>query len=237
MRTTITMAVVCATAAGASAAPLTGSGTNLPIPSPNPGSPPRELPAINFFVTGGFEGTWSSPAQPDWIGTFTAVGPQPVGLDNPAGTTDYDFTALPIGALPAQSIFGFGDVDGGSNTSEIFEVLAFDAGGSLLTTPWLDEPFAVAGSGTGSGGAILPNNMPSWDWNSTTGTYTIDGSGVSGGNPTVSVFLESNTPIATMTLTRQSQFANFRVSAPIPAPSAATLFAFAGVAATRRRRR
>lgn len=216
------------------ATPLTGSGANLPIPAPNPGDPPREAAALNNIVAAGFDGTWAAPALSPWHGTFYATGPVPSSNNYPAGTTDYDFTTLAAGNLPAGTFFYFGDVDGGSTQNETYVLKAYDAGGTLITTPWLDEPLGVIGTGTGAGGSILAINMPGWNWNNATGEYLIDGSTVSGGNPNVGVFLESNTAIATLNLVRTSNFANFGISAPIPEPGTAALVLL-GLLAMRRR--
>jgi hypothetical protein len=222
--------------ASAAAAPLIGAGSNLPIPSPNPGEPPRE-PSILTSVSGGFTGTWSAPALPDWIGTFSAVGPIPSSTANPDGITRYDFTSLPTGVLPTGTFFFFGDVDTGAGQTELFILSAADASGSLITTPWLDEPLGVSGSGTGGGGSILAGNTPGWDWNPALGEYTIDGTTVTGGNPTVAVWIENNTDIAFLEVERVSVFANFGLSAPIPEPATVTLLVLGGAIVARRRPR
>jgi hypothetical protein len=221
----------------ATAAALTGSGSNLPIPAPNPGDPPRQAAALSGITLAGFDGTWTAPALSPWQGTFSATGPVPSGNATPAGLTQYDFTTLNAGLLPAGTFFFFGDVDGGSTQNETFVLNAYDATGGLITTPWLDEPLGVIGTGTGGGGAILPGNLPGWEWDGVLGQYTIDGTTVTGGNPSVGAFLESNTDIAYLDLERTSNFANFSLSAPIPEPGSAAMLLLVGVAATRLRRR
>ena len=208
---------------GALAAPLTGSGANLPIPSPNPGEPPRQGAALSSITTAGFDGTWTAPALSPWIGTFSAVGPVPASTTYPAGLTRYDFTTLTAGVAPAGTIFFFGDVDTGSTTAEKFILSASDAGGSLITTPWLDEPMGVSGVGTGSGGTILPGNTPGWEWDAALSQYTIDGTTVTGGNPSLAMWLTSNVDMAFLSVERTSAFANFSLSAPIPEPSTAIM--------------
>lgn len=230
----IALGVGCA--APALAAPLTGSGANLPIPSPNPGEPPRQGAALSGITAAGFTGTWTAPVLPGWIGSFSATGPVPASNLYPAGTTRYDFTTLAAGELPVGTYFSFGDVDGGSVTNETFVLQAFDATGGLLTNPWLDEAFAVTGVGTGSGGAFLPGNMPGWEWDAGTSTYTIDGTTVTGGNPSLAVWMENNTAMSYLSVVRTSNFANFGLSAPVPAPAGVGVLALAGYLATRRRR-
>jgi hypothetical protein len=214
---------------------LTGSGANLPIPSPNPAATNGAGVSLTT-VGGGFTGSWSAPVLPDWVGTFSATGPIPSGNGTPAGITNYDFTSLPSSVLPAGTFFFFGDVDGGSTQNETFVLRAFDSGGSLITTPWLDTPFRVSGSGTGPGASIVPGNTPGWNWDAGTGTYTIDGSTVTGGNPSLGVWLESNASMATLELERTSNFANFTLWAPVPSPGTAVAFGAIGLAALRRRR-
>ena len=219
------------------AVPLTSSGPNLGIPSPNPGEPPRVGAVLSGITGTGFDGSWSAPALPPWIGTFSALGPVPSGNSSPAGSTRYDFTTLAAGLLPSGTYFTFGDVDGGSTTNETFLLNAFDSAGTLITTPWLDEPLAVTGVGTGSGGSYLPGNMPGWDWNAPLGQYTVDGTTVTGGNPSLTVWLESNTDMAFLNVERTSNFANFGLSAPIPEPGTAAMLALVATVAARFRRR
>jgi hypothetical protein len=224
-----------ALASVAGAVPLTGSGANLPIASNTP--PPSQTRAV-VASGGGWTGSWTAPAAAPWVGSFTATGPIPVGTSNATGTTIYDFTSMPLGHLSAGTYFRFGDVDGGSTQNETFTLQAFDASGNLLTTPWLDEPIATTGTGTGGGGAILPGNTPGWSWTAGTGTYFIDGTTVTGGNPTLSNWLESNQDITELIVTRTSGFASFSLAAPlIPAPGAGALALFAtGALGVRRRR-
>jgi MYXO-CTERM domain-containing protein len=220
-------------ASTAQAMPLTGSGANLPIASST--TPPAQ--ARTAVASGsGWTGSWSAPAAAPWVGSFTATGPIPSGV-GPTGITRYDFSSLPMGALSSGTYFRFGDVDGGSTQNETFTLLAWDVSGNLVTTPWLDGPIATGGVGPG-GGAILPTSTPGWSWNAGTGEYFIDGSTVSGGNPSVSSWLVSNTDIAMLSVERTSDFANFSLAAPlIPSPGAAALFGLAGLTAARRRRR
>ena len=230
------MAVLAITTSAA-ATPLTGSGPNLGIPSPNPGEPPRVGATLSGITGTGFDGSWAAPALAPWIGTFEALGPVPSSTAYPAGITRYDFTTLAAGLLPLGTYFAFGDVDGGSTTNETFILSAFDSSSALITTPWLDEPLAVTGIGTGSGGAYLPGDLPGWEWDAALSQYTIDGTTVTGGNPSLWVWLESNTDMAGLMVERTSSFANFGLSAPIPEPSSGAMLAIVGLLAVRRRRR
>ncbi len=236
MKTLATLGTIALTLSTATAsAQLIGSGPNLPIPSLNNPPPPNQ-PRATTITGGTWTGTWTNPAHPDWIGSFNATGPVPTSAGT-VGTTRYDFTGLPNLELPSGTFFRFGDVDGGSTTNEIFTLRAFDAFNNVITTPWLSLPISVTGTGTGSGGTILPGNTPGWSWVASTGTYTIDGSTVTGGNPNVAVHMTSLIDISEMTLTRGSTFCGFSLAAPlIPSPATTALFGLGGLAACRRRR-
>lgn len=194
------------------ATPLTGSGDHLPVPTPNPGKPFMQSRTITEQQDG-FTGTWFAPAYPDWIGTFSATGPVPAGITN-IGTTDYVFT-LPTGVLPAGSFFTFSDVDTGSADDETF-TLQGRAFGEIIRVPWLSEPVGV----WGTVGVTSPLAMPGWDWNATSGIYTIDGTSENfSSNPNVAFALMSLQPIEELQIYRNSNFANFSLGAPIPEPS------------------
>ena len=226
--------IVLALTFTASAAPLTGSGANLGIPSPNI-VPPLQTAVLSGITPAGFDGTWTAPALSPWIGTFSATGPVPASNSYPAGFTRYDFTPLTANQLPTGTYFSFGDADGGSFTNETFVLSAYDSAGALIATPWLNEPVAVSGVGTGSGGAILPGNTPGWAWDAAQSEYTIDGSTVTGGNPTLTVWLESNIDMTFLNVQRTSNFANFGLSAPTPEPGTAVMLVLLGAFGLRRR--
>lgn len=206
------------------ATPLTGFGDHLPVPTPNPGVPFKQNRTISQVPPEppyDFTGTWSAPAYPDWIGTFSATGPVPVYTDTDPGTTEYVFTSLPTGVLPAGSFFIFGDVDRGSGQVEKFTLGGRDSPGSdFINEAWLSEPVGVWGSGVG---ALA---MPHWNWDTTSGIYTIDGISVPG-NPTISFALMTLQPIAELQINRESNYANFVLAAPIPEPSTLMMLSLA----------
>jgi hypothetical protein len=220
------------------AATLTGSGLNLPIPVPNPTWPPG-VGLTRTPVAGGFNGTWVSPAHSDWIGTFSATGPIPDSSNS--GTTLYDFSGLPNGVLPAGTFFLFSDFDGGSFTNETLDLTASIGSGSgpfVTLTEWLDDTYAVTGVGTGAASAILPGNMPGWDWNvTTTNAYRITGASVTGGNPSVGFALVSNQDISRLQLDKAVNFNSFGLRAPVvPEPASAALMGIGSLLVLARRR-
>ena len=207
----------------ADAMPLTGSGTHLPIPAINPAWQPG-VSAARVDTGGAFTGTWATPVQPDWVGTFNATGPIPSSMNS--GIANYDFTSLPLGYLPSGTYFIFGDLDQGSALAERAHLTAYDGSGNLLATPWLDETYAVRGPGTGPAGSISTGDMPGWSWNAATSpnTYAFDGSTVTNGNPNVAFALVSNQPIYGMELDKLTTHFGFVLAAPIvPEPSTALL--------------
>jgi hypothetical protein len=106
-------------------------------------------------------------------------------------------------------------LDNGAGQNESFRIRAFTPAGVLITTPWLEQPFAASLGSTAA-------QMPSYTF--TPGIYDFSGLTVPG-NPTVTVFLKNNTPIGKMEVTRTSTFASFILAAPpiVPEPSAAVL--------------
>jgi hypothetical protein len=190
-------------------------------------------------TTAGFTGTWSSPVQPNWVGTYNASGTIPSSTGR--GFTSYDFTSLPLGYLPAGTFLVFGDVDNGSGSSERFDLTAYDSSGNLITTPWLDETYAVRGPGSGTSGTVLPNNMPAWSWDApaTPNTYVVDGSTTTGGVLSVAFALVNNQPLFAMDLDKAMDFNGFVLQAPtaVPEPSTLALSSLALLALWARRRR
>ena len=218
------------------ATPLTGSGTHLPIPTINPAWQPG-MSVARVDVGGAFTGTWATSVQPDWVGTFNATGPIPSSLNS--GIANYDFTSLPLGYLPSGTFFIFGDVDQGSTLAEMAHLTAYDGSGNLLTTPWLDETYAVRGPGTGPAGSIAAGDMPGWSWNDATSpnTYVIDGSTVTAGNPNVAFALVSNQPIYGIELDKLTTHFGFVLAAPsVPEPSTLVIACLGLLAVIPRRR-
>ena len=232
-RTTTAIAALAAVSTISAGQVLTGSGTSLPLSGPLPAT---EAAVRSNITASGFTGTWSAPALPAWVGSYTATGPAPSGLGNAAGVTRYDFTSLPTGVLPSGTFMIFADLDGGSATNETFVLQASDSSGNPITFEWLDQPAGETGTGTGTGGTILAGNMPGWTWDATQASYTFAGT-TSGGNPNISVFVPTNSDIAFLSLERTSQFASFGLRAPVPAPGAAALLGLGAVAGLRRRSR
>ncbi len=205
------------------ATPLTGSGLHLPIPTINPAWQPGVSASIVNTGTA-FTGTWTAPVQADWVGTFNATGTAPSSTTS--GIADYDFSSLPLGYLPSGTFFIFGDVDQGSGLAERAHLTAYDGSGNLLTTPWLDETYAVRGPGTGTAGSIITGDMPGWSWNDTTSpdTYVFDGSTITSGNPNVAFALVSNQPIYGMELDKLTTHFGFSLAAPsVPEPSSVVI--------------
>lgn len=225
LRNLFSAALLCSVFAATSlthAAVLTGSGPHLPIPSPNPAWPPG-VPETRIQTGPTFVGSWGPPAHPAWNGFYIASGQIPSAFAT--GTIRYDFTTLPLGYLPAGTFFSFGDIDGGSGNPERFHIEAFDSSNNTITTEWLDDTFAVTGTGTGSSGTILSNNMPGWDWNvANPNEYQITGASVTGGNPNVAFALVTNQPIYRMSLEKPTTHYGFGMQAPeIPEPATVTM--------------
>ena len=227
---------VVLTSSVATAALLTGSGTHLPVPPVGVPSSQGRTTTGNT-VTGPWQGSWVAPAAPAWIGSYDVTGPLPAGTSNNAGTSTYDFASsqMPNGELPVGTYFRFGDVDLGSGTMEIFTLTASDSGGQI-TTPWLNEPMWASGTGSGGGGAVTLDDMPSWSY--AAGVYTFDGSTVVG-NPNVNFMLTNQFPLEQLVVNRQSEFANFSLLAPIsiPEPGSIAMIAIGSLAMFRRMRK
>ena len=214
-----------------------GSGV-LPFPGAT-GDPPQDTYQPVITGPGAFSGTWpgigpNPPAQTAWWGTFIATGPVPHGNTGVPGTAFYNFSptgGYAPGILPVGTYFHFGDLDNGSGGGESYRLRAFDITSTLITTPWLEIPFAAtAGS--------IAADMPSYTH--TPGIYDFNGAFVPG-NPAVSVFLTNNTPIAFLEVTRNSTTTSFILAAPsagnVPEPSTAMLMLLGVIASAGRSRK
>ena len=202
-----------------------GSGAHLPIPGPNPGDPGGQpLARVAWPVSLGFDGTWIAPALPAWIGTLSATGPIP--SSSGIGIVDYDFSTLPTGHLPANTIFALGDLDGGSQLAERIDLTAYDTSNNVINL-WLDEPIGIWGSPWPAGS----DSVPGWDWNTTTtNAYHFTGGTVTGGNPSLVVAMLSNQPIARLLINKHTDFFGFGLRAPeVPEPSTIVLLALGAV--------
>jgi hypothetical protein len=207
--------------------PLSGSGTLN-----NPSGP---LAAQEGWAlgpdTGVFTGSWSPPAASPWVGIFDGTGPQPLAANS--GVTHLDFTGItfPTGLLPDGTYFRFSDVDHGSGHSEILQFQAYDVGGSLILTPWLDDKVL-------SDNIVGANQMPTYSF--INGVYTIDGLTVAG-NPAIFFTLTNFVPIAKLVITKSDISYGFSLAAPVPEPSSLALvigaLLCAGAAAGRARTR
>ncbi len=223
------------------AAVLTGSGPNLPMPVPNGSWPPGVSP-LQVSAGLSFTGTWNATAHPNWVGTFNATGLVPSAFAT--GVTQYDFTSLPLGYLPAGTFFIFGDVDGGSGNPERFDLTAANLSGQI-NTEWLgavagpNSVHAVRGPGTGGAGAVLASDIPGWSWQGTNPNgYHITGATVGPGNPNVAVALVTNQPIYRLRLNKPTTHYGFGLQAPlVPEPTSCFLMVcgLAALAVGRRR--
>jgi hypothetical protein len=121
------------------------------------------------------------------------------------------------------------------------DLTAYDSVENLITTPWLDETYAVRGPGTGMGGAVLLNNMPGWSWDApaTPSTYVVNGATTTGGVLNVAFALVNNQPIYRMELDKATDFNGFILQAPtVPEPSSILLIAMGlGAIVTKGRKR
>ena len=208
---------------------LPGTTDPIPIPATNPGSPTAVFPSPPLLIdpnVPSYSQTWSFPAKPDWIGTFTFTGAFPSGSSNPAGTTTYDFTGLPLGFLPVNSFLRIGDLDHGSGNTEKITI-----SGTCVSCgnpgAFLDLPFGVSESIFD----FIPtlNEMPSvirTDPIAPSSVYEFIGSTVIANNPGISFAMTNNHALTSLTVVRADSFSNFSILAmPIPEPSTFALAA------------
>ena len=193
--------------------PLTGTGEHLPF-APT-GS--RIVPVQPSYVqsASSFTGTWLADVPTAWQGSFTGLGRFPAG-NTGDHSTEFDFSGLASGVLPAGTYLHIGDLD----TIEHLTLKAYDSQHHAISRPWLNRtPLEQHGSGTGVGfpGSLQPTDMPGWDWNDSTLTYAFDGTTVVG-NPNLCFTLSSCEPIAFLEVTREVTGFNVSVIAPAAAP-------------------
>lgn len=220
----------------ATAGTLSGSGA-LTLPSncatDGCGSGPIGVfPTVTNDGHGNFTGTWPHTVDFSYWGSFDGTGPYPAKN----GTNDFDFAGifgLSGKVLPQGTYIVFGDLDHGSG-SEHFSLQAFDSSHNLISTPWLQDVLYVSGA---TPSEWVQGSMPEYNWSSHPGTYAFDGENVSG-NPAVSVWLATNTNIAYLHVTSDTDFASFGMAAPAPEPGSLLLMGsgIVGLAGVIRRR-
>ena len=149
--------------------------------------------------------------MPAWQGTFTAEGLRPAGYYYSPDACRHDFSGLAGGVLPAGTYFTIYQL----NQNGRLTLKAFDAAHKVISSPWLNrKPLCQWGSGTGGGHPGLPvvENMPGWDWNESTGTYTFDGIAVT--PAAITIALSSCREIGFLEVTRGDNSLSFGLLAP-----------------------
>ncbi len=190
--------------------PLTGSGQHLPLAPIG-----HVLAAVSFTYAEtptGFTGTWSANAMPAWQGTFTAEGLRPAGHYYTPDACRHDFSGLASGVLPAGTYFTIYHL----NRNDHLTLRAFDSAHTLIASPWLNcKTLSQWGSGSGPGFPGLPvlENMPGWDWQESTGTYSFDGNTVTESH-SVTIALSSCEPLGFLEVTRGNNSVSFGLLAP-----------------------
>jgi hypothetical protein len=180
---------------------LSGSGTNLPNTPFLPKQSYRP-PSVAPVYAGG-SGSWSTPALPDWVGSFTISGPA-IWSGTTSGTTTFNFSSLPNGSLPADTLITLTDFDGQT------EQITLTAAG--ITGSWLSEPIAVFLDPSDTHNTVPAIAMPGWSL--VNGAYTIDGSTVSTAyNPSVGFTLKTLVPLTSLTVNKPGA-TNFSIDAP-----------------------
>ncbi len=198
--------------------PLTGSGDHLPLAPIG-----RVLAAVNYkYVENktGFTGTWSANAMPAWQGTFTATGLRPAGFYYTPEVCSHDFSGIASGVLPAGTYFTIHDL----NQNDRLTLTAYDSAHTVISSPWLNRhPACQWGIGSGGGypGLLVLANMPGWDWNASTGTYTFDGNTVT--HAAITIALSSCVPIGFLAVTRDTNASSFGLLAPAAAPESPSM--------------
>ncbi len=190
--------------------PLTGSGRHLPLAPIG-----HVLAAVNskyVETPTGFIGTWSADAMPAWQGTFTGEGLRPATYYFTPDACRHDFSGLAGGVLPTGTYFTIYHL----NENGRLTLKAFDSAHKVISSPWLNRnPLSQWGVGTGPGYPGLPvlENMPGWNWQESTGTYTFDGNTVP--EPSVlTIALTSCREIGFLEVTRSNNEHSFGLLAP-----------------------
>jgi len=97
---------------------------------------------------------------------------------------------------------------------------AFDSMRTVISSPWLNRnPLCQWGNGSGDGFPGLPvfADMPGWDWNSSTGVYTFDGTTIKS-NPSLTIALSSREAICFLEVSRDNNGFSFNLAAPAATP-------------------
>ena len=189
--------------------PLTGTGKHLPFALTDS----KISPMAPSYVHGPnrFTGTWKADVPAAWQGTFSGLGRIPAG-NTGDHTAAFDFSGLANGVLPVGSYIHFTDLD----NKEHLTLKAYDMNHNAIALPWLNRiPLEKHGSGTGVGfpGSLLPNDLPGWDWNESTQTYTFEGKTIVG-NPTLSFTQSTCEAVVFLEVTREVTGFSVHLMAP-----------------------
>lgn len=158
----------------------------------------------------GFSGTWGGAVALAWVGTFTGTGPYPFGPTT-ASMSSWNFSGLNLGSLPTGTFVGLGDLDAFGGAPEQYDLTAFDVNGNMITSAWLDDVFFV--SSLNCAAECVQAAMPEYQW--TTGVYSFDGVNVSALNPTLTVWVATNTPILALSVKKFSGNNSLVLAAPV----------------------
>ena len=158
--------------------------------------------------------------MPAWQGTFTATGLRPAGFYYTPEVCSHDFSGIASGVLPAGTYFTIHDL----NQNDRLTLTAYDSAHTVISSPWLNRhPACQWGIGSGGGypGLLVLANMPGWDWNASTGTYTFDGNTVT--HAAITIALSSCVPIGFLAVTRDTNASSFGLLAPAAAPESPSM--------------
>jgi hypothetical protein len=172
------------------------------------------FPNVTNHLGNTFDGSWPNTVDVGWQGSFSGTGTYPVKN----GTNTYDFSNLTNHALPTGTLMVFGDLDDGGG-DEDFTLRALDASNNPISSPWLQDILYVSGSDPLD---FKQANMPEYKWSPSNQTYYFDGANILD-NPTISVWLTTNTDIAHLIVTSDTDTASFSMAAPTPEPGSLLL--------------